>query len=203
MKETLYEFLENDQKKKLGKNNEAKINLYNALLRKEYERVFMCKTTKEVWHTLIITHQGNSQVKNTRCSQSSMKKLLIAALHDSTLLTKVTAIKEAKDLATLALDELIRNLKIFEMVVDKDGVGSKTTKEKVKPLALKANITRGQTNNNSTCQDESNNDEEIDLMAKNIGKLSRIGVNVHHKFDICKVKTKGGESSRRERECYN
>ncbi|GJR45980.1 hypothetical protein Tco_1314083 [Tanacetum coccineum] len=117
--------------------------------------------------------------------------------------TKVTAIKEAKDLATLALDELIENLKIFEMVLDKDGVGSKTTKEKVKHLALKANITRGQTNNNSTCQDESNNDEEIDLMAKNIGKLSRIGVNVHHKFDICKVKTKGGESSRRERECYN
>ncbi|GKC53317.1 hypothetical protein Tco_1076062 [Tanacetum coccineum] len=85
MKEMLYEFLENDQKKKLGKNNEAKITLYNALLRKEYERVFMCKTTKEVWHTLIITHQGNSQVKNTRCSQSSMKKLLIVASHDSTL----------------------------------------------------------------------------------------------------------------------
>ncbi|GKC53318.1 hypothetical protein Tco_1076063 [Tanacetum coccineum] len=115
----------------------------------------------------------------------------------------MTAIKEAKDLATLALDELIGNLKIFEMVLDNDGVGSKTTKEKVKPLALKANITRGQTNNNSTCQDESNDDEEIDLMAKNIGKLSQIGVNVHEKFDICKVKTKGGERSRHERECYN
>ncbi|GKA46059.1 hypothetical protein Tco_0738855, partial [Tanacetum coccineum] len=64
MKETSYELLKDEQKKKLGKNNEAKMTLYNTLPRKEYERVFMCKTAKEVWHILIITHQGNSQVKN-------------------------------------------------------------------------------------------------------------------------------------------
>ncbi|GJZ21466.1 hypothetical protein Tco_0558505 [Tanacetum coccineum] len=58
------ELLKDDQKNQLDKNNEAKITLYNALPRKEYERVFMCKTAKEVWHTLIITHQGNSQVKD-------------------------------------------------------------------------------------------------------------------------------------------
>ncbi|GJS54289.1 hypothetical protein Tco_1440401 [Tanacetum coccineum] len=37
---------------------------------------------------------------------------------------KVTAIEEAKDLATLPLDELIRNLKVYEMVLDNDGVAS-------------------------------------------------------------------------------
>ncbi|GKG34191.1 hypothetical protein Tco_0436887, partial [Tanacetum coccineum] len=42
------------------------MTLYNALPRKEYARVFMCKIAKEVWHTLIITHQGNSQVKNCK-----------------------------------------------------------------------------------------------------------------------------------------
>nr|GEU93786.1 zf-CCHC domain-containing protein/DUF4219 domain-containing protein/UBN2 domain-containing protein [Tanacetum cinerariifolium] len=42
------------------------MTLYNSLPRKEYERVFMCKTAKEVWHTLIITHQGISQVKNCK-----------------------------------------------------------------------------------------------------------------------------------------
>ncbi|GKD87240.1 hypothetical protein Tco_1358394 [Tanacetum coccineum] len=47
-------------------DNEAKMTLYNALPRKEYKRVFMCKTAKEVWHILIITHQGNSQVKNCK-----------------------------------------------------------------------------------------------------------------------------------------
>ncbi|GKA31570.1 hypothetical protein Tco_0717875 [Tanacetum coccineum] len=63
--ETPYEKLK-DNKKKQGKDNEAKMTLYNALLRKEYEIVFMCKTTKDVWHTLIITHQGNSQVKDCK-----------------------------------------------------------------------------------------------------------------------------------------
>ncbi|GJY45142.1 retrovirus-related pol polyprotein from transposon TNT 1-94 [Tanacetum coccineum] len=52
-----------DLKKKLAKNNEAKIVIYNALPRKEYERIFMCNTAKEIWKTLLITHQGNSQVK--------------------------------------------------------------------------------------------------------------------------------------------
>nr|GEU53171.1 zf-CCHC domain-containing protein/UBN2 domain-containing protein [Tanacetum cinerariifolium] len=65
---------------------------------------------------------------------------------------KVTAIEEAKDLATLPLDEIIRNLEVYEMVLDNDGVGSKTTKEKVKSLALKAKVTRDQTSNDSDSQ---------------------------------------------------
>ncbi|GJS49898.1 hypothetical protein Tco_0600019 [Tanacetum coccineum] len=40
--------------------------IYNALARKEYERIFMCNTTKEIWKTLLITHQGNSQVKDNK-----------------------------------------------------------------------------------------------------------------------------------------
>ncbi|GJY03542.1 zf-CCHC domain-containing protein [Tanacetum coccineum] len=37
--------------------------IYNALCRKEYERIFMCNTAKEIWKTLLITHQVNSQAK--------------------------------------------------------------------------------------------------------------------------------------------
>ncbi|GJW43674.1 hypothetical protein Tco_0072473 [Tanacetum coccineum] len=40
--------------------------IYNALPRKEYERIFMCNTAKEIWNTLLITHQGNSQVKDNK-----------------------------------------------------------------------------------------------------------------------------------------
>ncbi|GJW19060.1 hypothetical protein Tco_0026496 [Tanacetum coccineum] len=54
---------DDDLKKKLAKNNEAKMVIYNALPRKEYERIFMCQTAKEIWDTLLITHQGNNQVK--------------------------------------------------------------------------------------------------------------------------------------------
>ncbi|GKA74739.1 zf-CCHC domain-containing protein [Tanacetum coccineum] len=40
--------------------------IYNALPRKEYERIFICNTAKEIWKTLLITHQGNSQVKDNK-----------------------------------------------------------------------------------------------------------------------------------------
>nr|GEU82369.1 UBN2 domain-containing protein [Tanacetum cinerariifolium] len=40
--------------------------IYKALPRKEYERIFMCNTAKEIWITLLITHQGNSQVKDNK-----------------------------------------------------------------------------------------------------------------------------------------
>ncbi|GKC56386.1 zf-CCHC domain-containing protein [Tanacetum coccineum] len=56
----------NDLKKRLEKNNEAKMVIYNALPRKEDEKNFMCNTAKEIWKTLLITHQGNSQVKDNK-----------------------------------------------------------------------------------------------------------------------------------------
>ncbi|GKB21271.1 hypothetical protein Tco_0855194 [Tanacetum coccineum] len=34
--------------------------------RKEYERIFMCNTAKEICKTLLITHQGNNQVKDNK-----------------------------------------------------------------------------------------------------------------------------------------
>jgi hypothetical protein len=61
-----FEKQNDDLKKKLAKNNEAKMVIYNALPRKEYERIFMCKTAKEIWDSLLITHQGNSQVKDNK-----------------------------------------------------------------------------------------------------------------------------------------
>ncbi|GJZ33335.1 hypothetical protein Tco_0578771 [Tanacetum coccineum] len=90
---------------------------------------------------------------------------------------KVTAIEEAKDLATLLLDELIGNLKVYEMVLDNDGVGSKTTKEKVKSLALKSKVTREQTSDDSYSQrgtdediDKEEKAEAFNLLARNFCK---------------------------------
>ncbi|GJV48479.1 DUF4219 domain-containing protein [Tanacetum coccineum] len=61
-----FEKQSDELKKKLAKNNEAKMVIYNALPRKEYERIFMCNTAKEIWKTLLITHQGNNQVKDNK-----------------------------------------------------------------------------------------------------------------------------------------
>ncbi|GKB10487.1 hypothetical protein Tco_0844410, partial [Tanacetum coccineum] len=55
-----------EPKKKLAKYNEAKMVLYNALPKKEHERIFMCKMAKAIWQSLFITHQGNIQVKDNK-----------------------------------------------------------------------------------------------------------------------------------------
>ncbi|GJW03000.1 hypothetical protein Tco_1561856 [Tanacetum coccineum] len=89
--------------------------IYNVLPRKEYERIFMCNTAKEFWKTLLITDQ---------------------ALH-SKWRAKVTTIEESKDLTSLSLNELIRNLKVHKISIKKD---SKLVKAKgeMRSLALKA-----------------------------------------------------------------
>ncbi|GKA21272.1 hypothetical protein Tco_0701261 [Tanacetum coccineum] len=51
---------------------------------------------------------------------------------------KVTAIKESKDLSSLALDELIGNLKVHEVVMEKDSEIYRGKKERIKSIALKA-----------------------------------------------------------------
>ncbi|GJU61985.1 hypothetical protein Tco_1243820 [Tanacetum coccineum] len=88
--------------------------------------------------------------------------------------SKVMAIEQAKYLAILPFDELINNLKVYEMVLDKDGVASKTTKDKVKSLALKAKVTRDQASDDSDSQGGSDKDvdkeeevEAFNLMARN------------------------------------
>ncbi|GJY27696.1 hypothetical protein Tco_0403463 [Tanacetum coccineum] len=180
-KETPYELLKDDENKNHGKNNEAKMTLYIALPRKEYERVFMCKTRKEIWHTLIITRQGNSQVKDCMIDllTQQYKKFSISSeetIDSGFTRAKVTTIKEAKDMDTFPLDELIRNLKFYEMVLENDGIVSKTTKEKVKSLTLKAKVTRDQTSDDSDSQGGSDEDEdeaevkEFNLMARNFRK---------------------------------
>ncbi|GKE09290.1 hypothetical protein Tco_1412841 [Tanacetum coccineum] len=126
MKETPYELLEDDQKKKLAKNNEARMSLYNALLRKEYERIDLL--TQE-YEKFSISNEETIDRGFTRfnaivtslksldpdySSKNHVKKFLRAL--PLKWRAKVTIIEEAKDLATLPLDKLVGNLKVFEMI---------------------------------------------------------------------------------------
>nr|GEV39081.1 hypothetical protein [Tanacetum cinerariifolium] len=134
----------------------------------------MCNTAKEICKNLLITHQGNNQVKENKidllvqqCKQfiifedkidsafarfnnisTSLKALdegyssknyvkkFLRDLHPKWR-TKVTAIEESKDLTSLSLDELIKNLKVHEMIIKKDSEIVKAKGER-KSLALKA-----------------------------------------------------------------
>nr|GEV17007.1 zf-CCHC domain-containing protein/DUF4219 domain-containing protein/UBN2 domain-containing protein [Tanacetum cinerariifolium] len=51
---------------------------------------------------------------------------------------KVTAIEEIKDLTSLSLDELIGNLKVYEVIIKKDSKMVKGKREQNRSLALKA-----------------------------------------------------------------
>ncbi|GJY86471.1 UBN2 domain-containing protein [Tanacetum coccineum] len=154
------------------------MTLYIALPRKEYERVFMCKIAKKVWHTLIITHKGNSQVKNCKIDllTQEYEKFLIS--NEETIDSGFTGFGVI----------LIGNLQVYEMILASDGVASTPIEEKVLPIALKANVTRGQTSNDSVCQDGSDEDKDEDKEEEfNRGRGNR---------------SKGVGSSRGKRNCY-
>nr|GEY89747.1 hypothetical protein [Tanacetum cinerariifolium] len=100
---------------------------------------------------------------------------------------KVTVFQEAKELATLPLDELIGKLKVYKIILENNGVTSKTTIEKVKSLALKAKVIREQTSDDSDSQGRSNEEvhkeeaESFSLMARNFHKFFRKDINDHIK----------------------
>ncbi|GJS80886.1 hypothetical protein Tco_0747427 [Tanacetum coccineum] len=149
-----------DLKKKLAKNNEAKMVIYNALPRKEYERIFMCQTAKEIWDTLLITHQDNAFAKfniiitslkaldESFSSKNCVRKFL-RALHPKWR-AKVTAIEESKNLTTLPLDELIGNLKVHEEIIKKDSETVKSKREQNRSIALKARKESSDENSSSS-----------------------------------------------------
>ncbi|GJV71540.1 hypothetical protein Tco_1491535, partial [Tanacetum coccineum] len=130
-----FEEQSDDLKKKLAKNNEAKMVLYNALPKKEYERIFMCKTAKDIWQSLLIT--SSLKALDEGFSSKNYVRKFLRALHPKWR-AKVTTIEESKDLSSLALDELIVNLKVHEVVMEKDSKIYKGKKEIVKSITLKA-----------------------------------------------------------------
>ncbi|GKD45520.1 hypothetical protein Tco_1270165, partial [Tanacetum coccineum] len=73
----------------LSKNHEANMVLYNALPKKEYERIFMCKKAKDIWNSLVITHQVLE--KDSEASKSKKEKYNLLALKAK----KVSSDKEA------------------------------------------------------------------------------------------------------------
>nr|GEV77462.1 retrovirus-related Pol polyprotein from transposon TNT 1-94 [Tanacetum cinerariifolium] len=164
----------------------------------------MCNTEKEIRKTLLITNQGNSQVKDNKIdllvqqyeqfviskdvsidsafarfntiitslkahdegysSKNHVRKFL-RALHPKWR-AKVTSIEELKDLTSLSLDELIGNLKVYEMIIKKD---SEIIKEKVerKSLALKAK----KESSDEECSTSGSEDEEYAMVVRDFTKF--------------------------------
>ncbi|GJU96465.1 hypothetical protein Tco_1321221 [Tanacetum coccineum] len=97
---------------------------------------------------------------------------------------------ESKDLSTLPLDELIGNLKVYEVVLEKDLEISKNKEEKYKSLAPKA---RKVLSEEEATTSDSNDEEyamaEVDIIkkAENQAKMTKLSMEWKR---LCKIKAK-------------
>ncbi|GJR99482.1 retrovirus-related pol polyprotein from transposon TNT 1-94 [Tanacetum coccineum] len=115
-----------DLKKKLAKNNEAKMQ-------------FMIPEEESIdngfarFNTIITSLKALDEGFS---SKNYVRKFL-RELHLKWRV-KVMAIEESKDLTSLSLDELIGNLKVYEVIIKKDSEMVKGKREQSRSLALKA-----------------------------------------------------------------
>ncbi|XP_070013612.1 uncharacterized protein [Nicotiana sylvestris] len=122
-----------DDLKRWEKNAKAKKWLVCELGLDEYNRIQSCTIAKDIWDTLQVDHEGTPQVKRSRGTllysqyeNFTMKEgETIQEIYTrfKTLTNELKSLgriileedKESKNIATLKLDELIRNLTAYEL----------------------------------------------------------------------------------------
>ncbi|GJT06768.1 retrovirus-related pol polyprotein from transposon TNT 1-94 [Tanacetum coccineum] len=137
--------------------------IYNALPRKEYERIFMCNTAKEIWKTLLITHQGNSQVKDNKIDLLVQQYEQFVISEDesinstfgrfNTIITSIKALDEGH-LARIMLESLL-------------GLYILNGEQRKKSLALKAK----KESSDEECSTFGSEDEEYAMAVKDFKKF--------------------------------
>ncbi|GJZ24481.1 hypothetical protein Tco_0561940 [Tanacetum coccineum] len=136
-----FEKQSDDLKKRLAKNNEAK--MFNTIIT-----------------SLKALDEGYS-------SKNYVRKFL-RALHPKWR-AKVTTIEESKNLKSLSLDELIGNFKVHEMIIKKDSEIVKAKRER-KSFALKAKKeSSDEESSTSRSEDELDFVELVDIVKSQIG----------------------------------
>nr|GEV74253.1 UBN2 domain-containing protein [Tanacetum cinerariifolium] len=98
-------------------------------------------------------------------SSKNYVRKFFRALHPKSR-AKVTAIEESKDLTSLLLDELIGNLKVYEVIIKNDSEMVKGKREQNRSLALKAK-------KESSDEDSSNSDSEDEEYAMAVKEFKK------------------------------
>ncbi|XP_070009507.1 uncharacterized protein [Nicotiana sylvestris] len=125
-------------RKAVEKNYRAKKILICGIGPDEYNRISACDSAKEILEALQTAHERTTQVKQSKIDMLTTEYELFRMKDDESISweSKVNAITEAKDLQTLTMDDLIGNLKTYEMKRKKDSERREPKKEK--NLVLKA-----------------------------------------------------------------
>ncbi|GJY03744.1 zf-CCHC domain-containing protein [Tanacetum coccineum] len=148
----------------------------------------------EIFNTIITSLKA---LDESFSSRNHVRKFLRAL--PSKWRPKVTAIEESKDLSKLSLDELVGNLKVYEVVLEKDLEIAKNKKQKYKSLALKAKQVLSDDDTSSS----DNNDEEYAMAVRDFKKFfRRRGKFVRQPYDDKKNFRKIKEEKREDRRCF-
>ncbi|GKF97183.1 zf-CCHC domain-containing protein, partial [Tanacetum coccineum] len=114
---------------------------------------------------------------------------------------KVTAIEESKDLTSLSLDELIGNMKVYEVIIKKDSKMVKVKREQSRSLALK-DKKESSDEDSSTSDSE---DEKYAMAVRDFKKFfKRRGRFVRQPRDERKYfqRNKDDNNGKSERKCF-
>ncbi|GKV12835.1 hypothetical protein SLEP1_g23929 [Rubroshorea leprosula] len=188
----------------LGKimiNNKAINMLQCALNPTKFNRAFECDMAKEIWDMLETTHEGTSQVKESKINRlihmyelfkmksKESSQDMYTRLND--MVTNLKALeKESRDLNTLKLDDLIGNLMTYEIDVQVNG-GVEVV-EKKKDVAFKASKQKQES------EDDASDGEDIStLISRKVRRFMK-EKNFKSKF----AKRDEGEASKKNVKCY-
>src|ERR1044072_5306056 len=195
------------QKKMFKDHHKARTILLNVISYNEYEKITNKETAKYIYDSLQMTHEGNSQVKETKAlaliqkyeafrmeEQESVEpmfsrfQMLIARMrildkgystsdHVKKIIRSlpakwrpmVTALKMARDLNKISLEELISSLRSHEIKLQED-----EPRRKVKSVAFKSNSRKAkalQAEEESEAFEESSEEDELSLISRRINHL--------------------------------
>nr|GEV91961.1 UBN2 domain-containing protein [Tanacetum cinerariifolium] len=185
-------------------NKEVMVVDYSQPREGTVENLLLWARNRKNDDNLLITHQGNSQVKDNKIdllvqqyeqftipeeesidnafarfntiitslkaldegfSRKNYVRKFLKALHPKWR-AKVMAIEESKDLTSLSLDELIGNLKVYEVIIKNDSEMVKGKREQNRSLALKDK-------KESSDEDSSNFDSEDEEYAMAIKEFKK------------------------------
>ncbi|GJS92498.1 hypothetical protein Tco_0799466 [Tanacetum coccineum] len=139
-----YEKLDENQKKMLSKNDEAK-----------------CKQVKDNKIDLFIQKYEEFLITDDETTDCAFSRF-------NTIITSLKALDESfSSRKTMLLDELVGNLKVYEVVLEKDLEIAKNKKEKYKSLALKAKQVLSDDDTSSL----DSNDEEYAMAIRDFKKF--------------------------------
>ncbi|XP_059638584.1 uncharacterized protein LOC132280843 [Cornus florida] len=163
--------------KLISLNAKAKVNLNCAISPCEYNRISTCTTAKEIWDKLQITYEGTSQHLGRTITNSDLARKILRSLPKKWD-AKANAIKEAHNLNTLELEELLGSLLTWEITL-KDREGDHHRK---KEIALKVSQMEKEVSGNE------NENDDLALITQSFKRFI-------HRKEFNKGRFKKGESS--------